>query len=79
MGEVNALLNKIDNAEFLLGDASTIFEELESRQQKCSLIVDPPRKGCDDDFSSKLSLSAQSGSYMFPASLPLRLGRRKTA
>ena len=28
----NALLNKIDNAEFLLGDASTIFEELESRR-----------------------------------------------
>ena len=46
----NALLNKIDNAEFLLGDASTIFEELESRRQNCSLVIDPPRKGCDEDF-----------------------------
>jgi len=46
----NALLNKIDNAEFLLGDASTIFQELESCKQNCSLIIDPPRKGCDEDF-----------------------------
>jgi tRNA/tmRNA/rRNA uracil-C5-methylase (TrmA/RlmC/RlmD family) len=46
----NALLNKIDNAEFILGDASTIFQELESCKQNCSLIIDPPRKGCDEDF-----------------------------
>ncbi len=46
----NALLNKIENAEFLLGDASTIFEELESHRQTCSLVIDPPRKGCDEDF-----------------------------
>jgi 23S rRNA (uracil1939-C5)-methyltransferase/tRNA (uracil-5-)-methyltransferase len=46
----NALLNKINNAEFLLGDASTIFQELENNKQSCSLIIDPPRKGCDEDF-----------------------------
>jgi 23S rRNA (uracil1939-C5)-methyltransferase/tRNA (uracil-5-)-methyltransferase len=46
----NALLNKIDNAEFLLGDASTIFEELQNCKQRCSLIIDPPRRGCDEDF-----------------------------
>lgn len=46
----NALLNKIDNAEFILGDASTIFQELENCKQRCSLIIDPPRKGCDEDF-----------------------------
>jgi len=46
----NALLNKISNAEFLLGDASTIFQELENNKQSCSLIIDPPRKGCDEDF-----------------------------
>jgi tRNA/tmRNA/rRNA uracil-C5-methylase (TrmA/RlmC/RlmD family) len=46
----NALLNKIDNAEFLLGDASTIFQELDNCKQRCSLIIDPPRKGCDGDF-----------------------------
>ena len=46
----NALLNKIENAEFFLGDASSIFQELENCKQTCSLIIDPPRKGCDSDF-----------------------------
>ena len=46
----NALLNKIENAEFFLGDASSIFQELENCEQTCSLIIDPPRKGCDSSF-----------------------------
>ena len=46
----NALLNKITNAEFYLGDASSIFDELEGCGQTCSLVVDPPRKGCDEVF-----------------------------
>ena len=46
----NALLNKIENAEFFLGDASSIFQELENCKQTCSLIIDPPRKGCDSSF-----------------------------
>ena len=46
----NALLNKITNAEFYLGEASSIFEELEGIGQTCSLVVDPPRKGCDEVF-----------------------------
>ena len=33
-----------------LRDASTIFQELENCKQACSLIIDPPRKGCDSDF-----------------------------
>ena len=46
----NALLNQIKNAEFFLGDASSIFQELQNLPRPCSLIVDPPRKGCDADF-----------------------------
>ena len=46
----NALLNQIKNAEFFLGDASSIFQELQNLPRPCSLIVDPPRKGCDPDF-----------------------------
>ena len=45
----NALLNKIDNAEFFLGDAVSIFSEL-GENEPCALIIDPPRKGCDPDF-----------------------------
>jgi 23S rRNA (uracil1939-C5)-methyltransferase/tRNA (uracil-5-)-methyltransferase len=46
----NALLNQIKNAEFFLGDASSIFQELQNLPRPCSLIVDPPRKGCDANF-----------------------------
>ena len=46
----NALLNKIENAKFVLGDASSIFQELHNCEQICSLIIDPPRKGCDENF-----------------------------
>ncbi len=46
----NALLNKISNAEFFLGDAVSIFRELSDEVKPCSLIIDPPRKGCDDEF-----------------------------
>lgn len=46
----NALLNKIDNAEFFLGDAVSIFSELGQENEPCALIIDPPRKGCDPDF-----------------------------
>ena len=46
----NAKLNQISNAEFFLGDASSIFEELKSLPNPCSLVVDPPRKGCDSNF-----------------------------
>jgi 23S rRNA (uracil1939-C5)-methyltransferase/tRNA (uracil-5-)-methyltransferase len=46
----NAVVNRIENCEFLLGNASEIFAELNISGESCSLVVDPPRKGCGDDF-----------------------------
>ena len=46
----NAVLNQVENVDFYLGDASTIFSEVGSLPRPCSLIIDPPRKGCDIDF-----------------------------
>jgi len=46
----NALLNRIENAEFILGDAASIFDELHNENYTSSLIIDPPRKGCDENF-----------------------------
>ena len=46
----NASINRIENAEFYLGNASSIFSEIENKSENCSLIVDPPRRGCDEDF-----------------------------
>ncbi|MBU92687.1 MAG: SAM-dependent methyltransferase [Rhodobiaceae bacterium] len=48
--QANAKLNMITNAEFILGDASSIFEHLDHALRPCSLIIDPPRKGCDAGF-----------------------------
>ena len=51
----NAKLNKIENAEFLLGDAGEVFEKLISDGQKYSTVfVDPPRKGLDQKFVDTL-------------------------
>ena len=50
---MNAKINQIKNAEFFLGDSSSIFSELSEIPKPCSLVVDPPRKGCDSAFLSQ--------------------------
>lgn len=46
----NAKINNIKNAEFLVGDVETAFDELINKKQiiPTAIIVDPPRKGLDD-------------------------------
>ncbi len=45
----NARLNSFDNAEFIAADASEATELLKSKGIKADcVIVDPPRKGCDE-------------------------------
>ena len=46
----NARINRIENAEFFLGDACSIFEEVKSFTGSAALVIDPPRRGCDPDF-----------------------------
>ncbi len=46
----NAQINRIENAQFFLGDAGTIFQEIPDRTEPTALIIDPPRRGCDPDF-----------------------------
>ena len=46
----NASINRIENAEFFLGDATSIFADLDNNNVSCSLVIDPPRRGCDEDF-----------------------------
>ena len=44
----NAQLNDIENVEFLTGEAETIIPELAATGLKADVVlVDPPRKGCD--------------------------------
>ncbi|KAI5962819.1 TRM2 [Candida theae] len=51
----NAQLNKIENAQFIVGKAEEIFKDIDTPAQQTSVILDPPRKGCDDVFLNQLS------------------------
>lgn len=49
----NARLNNQDNLEFIHGDVNRILPELANKGIKPDVIVlDPPRKGCDEDLLS---------------------------
>lgn len=51
----NAEINKIENAKFIVGKAEAIFNDLDVPSNRTSVILDPPRKGCDEVFLSQLS------------------------
>lgn len=52
----NAKINGIENAEFLLGKSEEKIKELISRNIKIdAVIVDPPRKGCEESFLNDLA------------------------
>jgi tRNA/tmRNA/rRNA uracil-C5-methylase (TrmA/RlmC/RlmD family) len=50
----NAASNGITNATFLAGDASAIFAKLEFAGSDSVVVIDPPRKGCDEMFLGQL-------------------------
>ncbi len=50
----NAAANGITNATFLAGDASAIFADLDFPGADCVVLIDPPRKGCDEAFLQQL-------------------------
>lgn len=53
--ERNAKLNKIENAKFIVGKAEEIFASIDTPANRTSVILDPPRKGCDEVFLNQLS------------------------
>jgi len=50
----NAAANGIENARFLAGDASAIFSGLDFPPSDTAVIIDPPRRGCDESFLKQL-------------------------
>jgi 23S rRNA (uracil1939-C5)-methyltransferase/tRNA (uracil-5-)-methyltransferase len=50
----NAAANGIANATFLAGDASAIFSGLGFPADDTAVVIDPPRKGCDEAFLNQL-------------------------
>ncbi|KAK6363825.1 tRNA(m5U54)methyltransferase [Orbilia blumenaviensis] len=50
----NAIENGIHNARFITGNAEAIFADVEFPPEYTSMVIDPPRKGCDELFLSQL-------------------------
>jgi 23S rRNA (uracil1939-C5)-methyltransferase/tRNA (uracil-5-)-methyltransferase len=50
----NATANGIANATFQAGDASAIFAGLTFSAADTVVVIDPPRKGCDESFLQQL-------------------------
>lgn len=50
----NAELNSITNAKFLAGNAEDIFAKIQYPAEKTTVIIDPPRRGCDEEFIRQL-------------------------
>ncbi|HEY0966195.1 MAG TPA: class I SAM-dependent RNA methyltransferase [Opitutaceae bacterium] len=50
----NTELNGIKNANFQAGDASAIFAGLLFPAADTAVVIDPPRKGCDESFLRQL-------------------------
>ena len=50
----NAAANKVSTTSFMTADASRLFEQVTYPPEKTAVIIDPPRKGCDDNFLQQL-------------------------
>lgn len=53
--ERNAKNNKVENATFIVGKAEALFGSIDTPADRTSVILDPPRKGCDEVFLNQLS------------------------
>ena len=50
----NAAANGLSNATFRAGDAAQIFAGLDFPPADTAVVIDPPRKGCDESFLNQL-------------------------
>ncbi|MBT8038148.1 MAG: class I SAM-dependent RNA methyltransferase [Verrucomicrobiae bacterium] len=50
----NAQLNHIDNTSFRAASAEAIFEDITYPAAETSVVIDPPRKGCNQEFLDQL-------------------------
>ena len=50
----NAELNGTKNTKFMTATASEIFSSVKSPPDETAVVIDPPRKGCDENFLTQL-------------------------
>ena len=54
LAKVNAQIHTINNVRFQVGHAEAIFQHIKFSGENASVIIDPPRKGCDLAFIEQL-------------------------
>ncbi len=52
--QANCKISSIKNARFVIGKAEAIFNGLKFPADETALVIDPPRKGCDESFRHQL-------------------------
>jgi 23S rRNA (uracil1939-C5)-methyltransferase/tRNA (uracil-5-)-methyltransferase len=52
--QANCKISNIKNARFVIGKAEAIFNGLKFPADETALVIDPPRKGCDESFRQQL-------------------------
>lgn len=50
----NARLNKLSNTGFTTADAAHLFRDVPYPANQTLIVIDPPRKGCDDEFLNQM-------------------------
>lgn len=53
--ERNAEANGVKNCRFIVGKAERLFESIDTPSDRTSVVLDPPRKGCDEPFLKQLA------------------------
>lgn len=54
LAQANARLNRIQNCDFLIGKAESLFAEVDFPGAESAVVIDPPRAGCDVAFIEQL-------------------------
>ncbi len=52
--QANAKISSISNVRFVIGKAQAIFNGLKFPPESTAVVIDPPRKGCDESFRQQL-------------------------
>jgi 23S rRNA (uracil1939-C5)-methyltransferase/tRNA (uracil-5-)-methyltransferase len=52
--QANCKISGIKNARFVIGKAEAIFKGLRFPSEETAMVIDPPRKGCDESFRQQL-------------------------
>ncbi len=52
--QANARISNVENVRFVIGKAEAIFNGLKFPPEATAVIIDPPRKGCDESFREQL-------------------------